>query len=200
MYVSSRMNVLAPNLSAIVGTTTAAKLLGVAGGLNGLAKMPACNVHVSPPFPFIIHPIVDEADGRLYTYVQLLGAQKKITAGFSTATQRRHTGFIFQSDLIQQTPPDYQLKVQRSIGAKTVLAARMDLERSRRDGQYGEELREKIEKHIDRLAAPPPSKVTKALPIPNDGPKKRRGGKRCVDECISLVFLHCINYSIFFRH
>ena len=49
MYVSSRMNVLAPNLSAIVGTTTAAKLLGVAGGLAGLAKMPSCNVHVSPP-------------------------------------------------------------------------------------------------------------------------------------------------------
>jgi U4/U6 small nuclear ribonucleoprotein PRP31 len=49
MYVSSRMNVLAPNLSAIVGTTTAAKLLGVAGGLAGLAKMPACNVHVSCP-------------------------------------------------------------------------------------------------------------------------------------------------------
>jgi U4/U6 small nuclear ribonucleoprotein PRP31 len=46
MYVSSRMNVLAPNLSAIVGTTTAAKLLGVAGGLTDLAKMPACNVHV----------------------------------------------------------------------------------------------------------------------------------------------------------
>ncbi len=48
MYVSSRMNVLAPNLSAIVGTTTAAKLLGVAGGLSGIAKMPACNVHVRP--------------------------------------------------------------------------------------------------------------------------------------------------------
>ena len=40
------MNVLAPNLSAIVGTTTAAKLLGVAGGLAGLGKMPSCNVHV----------------------------------------------------------------------------------------------------------------------------------------------------------
>jgi U4/U6 small nuclear ribonucleoprotein PRP31 len=46
MYVSSRMNILAPNLSAIVGTTTAAKLLGVAGGIGALAKMPACNVHV----------------------------------------------------------------------------------------------------------------------------------------------------------
>ena len=51
MYVSSRMNMLAPNLSAIVGTTTAAKLLGVAGGLAGLAKMPACNVHVRRPAP-----------------------------------------------------------------------------------------------------------------------------------------------------
>ncbi|KAJ7667840.1 hypothetical protein DFH06DRAFT_231229 [Mycena polygramma] len=153
MYVSSRMNVLAPNLSAIVGTTTAAKLLGVAGGLGALAKMPACNVH-------------------------LLGAQRKITAGFSTATQRRHTGFIFQSELVSQTPPEYQLKVQRTVGAKAVLAARMDLERQRRDGSYGESLRDKIDKHIDRLAAPPPSKVTKALPIPGDGPKKRRGGKR----------------------
>lgn len=153
MYVSSRMNVLAPNLSAIVGTTTAAKLLGVAGGLGPLAKMPSCNVH-------------------------LLGAQKKIALGFSTYTQRRHTGFVFQSDLIQQTPAEYQLKVQRTVGAKSVLAARMDLERTRRDGSYGEELREKIEKHIDRLAAPPPAKTTKALPIPNDGPKKRRGGKR----------------------
>ncbi|KAK0231084.1 hypothetical protein IW262DRAFT_455566 [Armillaria fumosa] len=153
MYVSSRMNVLAPNLSAIVGTTTAAKLLGVAGGLGALAKMPACNVH-------------------------LLGAQRKITAGFSTATQKRHTGFIFQSDLVLQTPPEYQLKIQRTIGAKSVLAARMDLERQRRDGTYGESLRDKIEKHIDRLAAPPPSKVTKALPVPGDGPKKRRGGKR----------------------
>lgn len=45
------MNVLAPNLSAIVGTTTAAKLLGVAGGLGGLAKMPSCNVHVSFAVP-----------------------------------------------------------------------------------------------------------------------------------------------------
>jgi len=127
--------------------------LGVAGGLSALAKMPSCNVH-------------------------LLGAQRKITAGFSTATQKRHTGFIFQSELVTQTPPEYQLKIQRTIGAKSVLAARMDLERSRRDGSYGDSLRDKIEKHIDRLAAPPPSKVTKALPIPNDGPKKRRGGKR----------------------
>ena len=49
-------------------------------------------------------------------------------------TQNRHSGFIFQSDLVQQTPPEYRLKVQRTIGAKSVLAARMDVERKRSDG------------------------------------------------------------------
>ena len=108
---------------------------------------------------------------------------------------------MYQSELIQSTPQEHQLKLQRTVGAKCVLAARMDLERNRRDGSslssplspldlvtmfpspvfvgdYGEELREKIEKHLDRLTAPPPSKVVKALAIPNDGPKKRRGGRR----------------------
>jgi U4/U6 small nuclear ribonucleoprotein PRP31 len=33
-----------------------------------------------------------------------------------------------------QTPPEYRLKVQRTVGAKAVLAARMDLERKLRDG------------------------------------------------------------------
>lgn len=129
MYVSSRMNVLAPNLSAIVGTTTAAKLLGVAGGLAGLAKMPSCNVHVC----------LKRFHGGVLLmtiFLQLLGAQRKIAAGFSSATQRRHTGFIFQSELVSQTPSEYQLKVQRTVGAKAVLAARMDLERQRRDGSY----------------------------------------------------------------
>jgi U4/U6 small nuclear ribonucleoprotein PRP31 len=109
-YVQSRMTVLAPNVSAIVGTTTAAKLLGVAGGLAALAKMPASNV-------------------------QLLGAQKKIAAGFSTATRERHTGFIYQSAVVQSASEEYRRKAQRTVGAKVVLAARMDLDRHGGDGK-----------------------------------------------------------------
>ena len=52
--------------------------------------------------------------------------------------QRRHTGFIFHSELVQTTPPEYQLKVQRTVGAKCALAARMDLERQRRDGKFSD--------------------------------------------------------------
>lgn len=55
-YVESRMTFIAPNLSMIIGASTAAKILGVAGGLTKLSKIPACNVVV-------------------------LGAQKKTLAG-----------------------------------------------------------------------------------------------------------------------
>lgn len=76
------------------------------------------------------------------------------------------------------TPPEYKRKIQRALAGKCCLAARMDLERKLRDGSFGLKLRAQVEKRIDQLAAPPPSKMTKALPIPNDGKKKRRGGKR----------------------
>jgi len=45
-YIESRMTFIAPNLSNIVGTSIAAKMVGVAGGLTALAKTPACNVLV----------------------------------------------------------------------------------------------------------------------------------------------------------
>jgi U4/U6 small nuclear ribonucleoprotein PRP31 len=43
-YVQSRMNLFAPNLTALIGSLTAAQLLNFAGGLTGLAKTPACNL------------------------------------------------------------------------------------------------------------------------------------------------------------
>ncbi|KAK9278819.1 hypothetical protein L1049_028398 [Liquidambar formosana] len=43
-FVESRMGVIAPNLSAVVGSAVAANLIGTAGGLSELVKMPACDV------------------------------------------------------------------------------------------------------------------------------------------------------------
>eukprot|EP01018_Ginkgo_biloba_P000857 Gb_36118 [translate_table: standard] len=44
--VESRMGYIAPNFLAIVGSAVAAKLMGTAGGLSSLAKMPAYNVQL----------------------------------------------------------------------------------------------------------------------------------------------------------
>lgn len=45
--VKMRMHKIAPNLSEAVGEEIAARLMGVAGSLEHLSKMPACNVQVS---------------------------------------------------------------------------------------------------------------------------------------------------------
>ncbi|CAG8647296.1 17579_t:CDS:10 [Acaulospora morrowiae] len=152
-YVESRMTLIAPNLSAIVGSTTAAKLLGQAGGLSALCKMPACNV-------------------------MLIGFQKKLSTGFSNVTTPRHTGYLFQSDLIQRTPPDLRIKAQKIVAAKCTLAARMDRTHESPDGSFGRTLREQIDKKLEKLQEPPPTKTVKPLPVPDEGPKKRRAGKK----------------------
>ena len=99
--VQQKMDRIAPNLSAAVGTEIAAQLMGVAGGLLHLSKMPACNV-------------------------QVLGAKRKSLAGFSSTTAQPHQGFIFASDIIQQTPPSLRSKAARLVGAKCTLLARID--------------------------------------------------------------------------
>lgn len=45
-FVEGRMHNIAPNLSIIVGSEVAARLMGVAGGLVSLSRMPACNIQV----------------------------------------------------------------------------------------------------------------------------------------------------------
>lgn len=152
-YVESRMAFIAPNLSAIIGASIAAKLMGAAGGLTNLSKMPANNI-------------------------ALLGQQKKISTGFSSTTQLPHTGFVYYSQIVQDVPPDLRRKVSRIVGTKCTLAARVDSFHESTDGHIGAEYKEEIEKKIDKLVEPPPVKNIRALKAPMDAPKKKRGGRR----------------------
>ncbi|CAO3689095.1 unnamed protein product [Umbelopsis vinacea] len=152
-YVESRMNFIAPNLSQVVGSATAAKLLGAAGGLTGLCKMPACNV-------------------------QVLGKNKKTNTGFSRALVYKHGGYIYYSEICSRLPSDLRPKIQKMVAAKCVLAARIDKAHESRDGKAGRLMRDDIENKIEKLQEAAPNKNTKALPVPDEGPKKRRGGRR----------------------
>ncbi|KAF2883843.1 hypothetical protein ILUMI_22312 [Ignelater luminosus] len=152
-YVESRMAFIAPNISVILGASTAAKIMGVAGGLTKLSKIPACNVLI-------------------------LGQQKKTLSGFSQATMLPHTGFIYYSEIVQNSPPDLRRKAARLVAAKSILAARVDACHESADGRIGKMFREEIEKKLDKLQEPPPVKFVKPLPKPVEAPRKKRGGKR----------------------
>lgn len=43
-FVESRMSILAPNVTALVGSSIAAQLIGLTGGVESLAKIPSCNI------------------------------------------------------------------------------------------------------------------------------------------------------------
>ncbi|KAI8346228.1 hypothetical protein B0O80DRAFT_393004 [Mortierella sp. GBAus27b] len=152
-YVESRLTFIAPNLSAIIGTATAAKMMGQAGGLTALSKLPACNI-------------------------QVLGKDKNLNSALSSASQLKHVGFIYRSPFVLAMPAEVRMKAQKMIAAKLSLAARIDRVHSHPDGSWGRKIREELEKKIEKLLEPPPQKNIKALPAPLEAPKKRRGGKR----------------------
>ena len=43
-YLERRMTLIAPNVSSIVGTRVASKLIASAGGIQELSRIPACNI------------------------------------------------------------------------------------------------------------------------------------------------------------
>ncbi|KAG0344639.1 U4/U6 small nuclear ribonucleoprotein Prp31, partial [Podila humilis] len=156
-YVESRLTFIAPNLSAILGTATAAKLMGRAGGLTALSKMPGCNI-------------------------QVMGQDRSLNSALSSASNVKNVGYIYYSPFIMSYPADVRVKALKMTAAKTALAARIDRLHSYPDGSWGRSVREDIEKKVEKLLEPPPQKNVKALPAPLEAPKKRRGGQRARKE------------------
>ena len=161
-FVESRMEGLAPSVCALVGPTTAARLIGIAGGLSELSKIPACNLEV-------------------------LGQVKQSTAsraGLSTVHSKPHQGILMECDLIQQKrcPSQMRRKMLKLVAAKLALAARCDfvnVDTGRpRSAAAGAKFRAEIESKLEKMQEPDKAPTLKALPKPDLTTKKRRGGKR----------------------
>lgn len=151
-YVQSRMNLFAPNLTALIGSLTAAQLLNAAGGLTGLSKTPACNL---PSW-----------------------GSKKRQAGLATNIGVRQQGFLYHSEMIRGIPNDLKKQALRIVAGKLILAARIDRTHSSSDGSEGEKLKSACLERLEKLTEPPPNKGGRALPIPDDKPARKRGGRR----------------------
>lgn len=143
------MGSIAPNLSAAIGSEVAARLMGVAGGLLALSRIPACNIQVSgrprTPQPRALH--CRRALARALRHprarhcglcpasclpprpappVQVLGAKRKHLAGLSSTAAAPHQGFVYASGIVQGTPPGLRTKAARLVAAKCALLARVD--------------------------------------------------------------------------
>jgi len=152
-FVESKMQSVAPNLSNLVGTAIAAKLIGAAGGLHRLAAMPS-------------------------TVLQVLGSRKKALSGGGFSSTYVHGGFLANCDLVQNTPPGLRNKVVRLVAGKATLSARVDTFADKGGGLVGQGFKDEIEMRATKLQEPAPGKVVKPLPVPPESSGKRRGGRR----------------------
>ncbi|KAK8943117.1 putative nucleolar protein 5-1 [Platanthera zijinensis] len=122
-YLRSRMNTIAPNLTALVGELVGARLIAHGGSLLNLAKQPGSTV-------------------------QILGAEKALFRALKTKHATPKYGLIFHASLVGQAAPKLKGKISRSLAAKAALAIRYDALSEGQDNSMGLENRLKLETRL----------------------------------------------------
>ncbi|KII63504.1 Nucleolar protein 56 [Thelohanellus kitauei] len=122
-YLISKMNLIAPNLSSVIGEQVGAKLISQAGSLRNLAKCPASTV-------------------------QILGAEKSLFRAIKTRGKTPKYGLIYHSSFIGRSPFRYKGRISRFLAHKCSLASRIDSFSDNPNNIIGKRLHQQIE---DRL-------------------------------------------------
>lgn len=152
-YIESRMFFIAPNMSTLIGTAIAARLMAIAGGLSELSKIPACNF-------------------------QVLGAKKKNMDGFAKVGVELHQGLLSYTEIVLSAPRGLRPRAVKVLAGRASLCARVDSFRQDPTGDTGQKYVDEILAKIQKWQEPPPTKKRKALAAPLGEYKKKRGGKR----------------------
>src|SRR6185437_7213399 len=101
-HIESQMQLIAPNISVILGSAVGARVLDKAGSLKRLASMPASTI-------------------------QVLGAEKALFRALKTGAQPPKHGLLFQHQLVHAAPRWQRGKIARAIAAKAAIGARVDV-------------------------------------------------------------------------
>lgn len=100
-YLNVLMKEVAPNTTALLGETVAARMIVQAGGLEKLAKMPSSTI-------------------------QVLGAEKALFRHLKGQGKPPKHGIIFASPMINQAQREDRGKIARILASKLTIAARAD--------------------------------------------------------------------------
>ncbi|KAJ7929368.1 hypothetical protein B0H13DRAFT_2652509 [Mycena leptocephala] len=138
-YLSEKMNLVAPSLTALLGERISARLISHAGSLTNLSKYPASTV-------------------------QILGAEKALFRALKTKGNTPKYGLIYHSTFIGRAGPKHKGRISRFLANKCSIASRIDCYSDNPTPKFGEALRAQVE---ERLAffetGAPPSKNADAI-------------------------------------
>jgi len=156
-FVERHVVNLAPSTVALVGPQVTAKLLGLAGGLQELAQIPACNIQT-------LGSLKQKDRAGLSTKQQQQGG------GRQQQQQQPHQGILVECDMLRHTTlaPSVRNKLFKQIAAKVALAARCDAvnvqQGRKRTAAPGEQFRAVLQKKLEQWQEPQKAQVQKALP------------------------------------
>ncbi|WWD02605.1 hypothetical protein V865_000645 [Kwoniella europaea PYCC6329] len=138
-YLVEKMNVVAPNLSALIGETIAARLISHAGSLTNLAKYPASTV-------------------------QILGAEKALFRALKTKGNTPKYGLIYHSTFIGRAGTKHKGRISRFLANKCSIACRIDCFSDIPTNKFGEALRAQVEERLNFFeTGAPVSKNSEAI-------------------------------------
>ncbi|XP_053314001.1 nucleolar protein 56 isoform X1 [Spea bombifrons] len=122
-YLRSKMNQVAPSLSALIGEVVGARLISHAGSLTNLAKYPASTV-------------------------QILGAEKALFRALKTRGNTPKYGLIFHSTFIGRAAAKNKGRISRYLANKCTIASRIDCFSEFPTSVFGDKLREQVEERL----------------------------------------------------
>ncbi|TPX67336.1 hypothetical protein SpCBS45565_g03875 [Spizellomyces sp. 'palustris'] len=122
-YLVSKMHLVAPNLSALIGEMVGARLIAHAGSLTNLSKYPASTV-------------------------QILGAEKALFRALKTKGNTPKYGLIFHSSFIGRAAQKNKGRISRVLANKCSIACRIDCFLDTPTSKFGELLREQVEERL----------------------------------------------------
>merc|ERR1712010_294148 len=122
-YLRSKMSVVAPNLSGLIGDTVGARLISHAGSLTNLAKYPASTV-------------------------QILGAEKALFRALKTKGNTPKYGLIFNSTYIGRASQQNKGRISRYLANKCSIASRIDCFLEQTTNVFGKKLKDQVEERL----------------------------------------------------
>jgi len=122
-YLKAKMDIVAPNLTALVGEIIGARLISHAGSLTNLAKYPASTV-------------------------QILGAEKALFRALKTKGNTPKYGLIFHSSFIGRAQQKNKGRISRYLANKCSLASRIDCFSDEATTVFGEKLKDQVEERL----------------------------------------------------
>lgn len=122
-YLQDKMQVVAPNLGALIGELVAARLISHAGSLTNLAKYPASTV-------------------------QILGAEKALFRALKTKGNTPKYGLIFHSSFIGRAKQRNKGRISRYLANKCSIASRIDAFMDESTPAFGEKMKEQVEERL----------------------------------------------------